>query len=117
MEAVARARFVRIPPRKLRLIADIVRGKKVEEVMHILPFVPKRGAKIVLKVVKSAVSNLATKKKELRVDEELLYIKEIKVDEGPRLKRFRAASMGRAAPYVHRLSHLTVIVGEKEGDK
>ncbi len=112
MEAVARHRFVRISPRKLRQVVDTVRGKPVEEAMRTLPFVHKRGAKIVLKTLKSAVSNLASQKKDLRVEEKNLYIKEALVNEGPRLKRFRAASMGRVSPYMHRLSHLTLVVAE-----
>ena len=116
MEASARARYVRIPPRKLRLVGDIVRGKGVEEALRMLPFVQRRGSKVLLKTLQSAISNLASKKQNLRVEAENLYIKEVKVDEGPRLKRFRAASMGRVALIKHRLSHLTVVVAEhKEG--
>ena len=114
MEALARAQYVRIPPRKLRLVGDIVRGKPVEEALRMLPFIPRRGSKIILKVLQSAISNLASKKKSIRVEEENLYIKEIRIDEGPRLKRFRAASMGRAAPIKHRFSHLTLIVEERK---
>ena len=119
MEAIARARFVRIAPRKLRLVSELVRGKPVERALRLLPFVQRKGSKIILKTLQSAMSNLASKKKDIRVAEENLYIKEIRIDEGPRLKRFRAASMGRAAPVKHRLSHLTLIVAEnkEEGEK
>lgn len=115
MEGVARARFVRISPRKLRQVCELVKGKEVEYAMRILPFVPKRGAKIIHKVLKSAIANLAASETSLKIDESDLYIKSIKVDGGPMLKRYRAGSMGRVMPVKHRLSHITIVVSKKGG--
>lgn len=115
MEGVARARYVRISPRKLRQVCDLIRGKQVEYAMQTLPFIPKRGARIVYKVLKSAVANLASAETSLKIDESELFIKNIKVDGGPILKRYRAGTMGRAMPVKHRLSHITVIVAKKGG--
>ncbi len=115
MEGVARARFLRISPRKLRQICELVKGKDVEQAMQMLPFLSKKGARIILKVLKSAVTNLASSETSLKIDESDLYIKSIKVDGGPMLKRYRAGSMGRVMPVKHRLSHITVVVGKKGG--
>jgi|YelNatPaOPRAMG01_1025707.scaffolds.fasta_scaffold13419_5 large subunit ribosomal protein L22 len=115
MESVARARYVRISPRKLRQVVDLIKGKSVEEAMRVLPFVPKHGAGILLKVLKSAISNLASSEKSVKIEEQKLYIKGVRVDGGPMLKRYRAGSMGRVMPVRHRLSHITMIIGEKQG--
>ncbi|PTQ51244.1 MAG: LSU ribosomal protein L22p (L17e) [Brockia lithotrophica] len=113
-EKVARAiaRHVRIAPRKLRLVADLVRGKQALHALAILRFTPKRGAKIVEKTIRSAMANAENNHE---MDVEKLYVKEIYVDEGPRLKRWRARAMGRAARIIKRTSHLTVVLAEREG--
>ena len=110
MEAKALARFVRISPQKARLVVDLVRGMKAEEADRILAFSRKRAAGLVKKVLKSAMAN-ATQNP--NIDENILYIKEIFVDQGPSLKRWRARAQGRAASIKKRMSHITVVLDEQ----
>lgn len=109
MEARAIARYLRMSPRKVRLSADLVRGKKVEEALNILAHTTKAGAKLVAKVIRSALANAQQNK---AIDVDTLYIKTIFVNQGPTLKRFRARAMGRAARIRRRTCHLTVILSE-----
>jgi large subunit ribosomal protein L22 len=111
MEARAVARYVRIAPRKVRLVIDLVRGKKVDEALAILEFTPKRAAKVVKKLIQSAVAN-AEQNPDVDVDN--LYIKRIYADEGPTLKRIRPRAVGRAYLIRKRTSHITVILDELE---
>ncbi len=110
MEAKAVLKYVRISPQKTRLVIDMVRGKGVEEAERILTFTQKKAAGIVKKVLKSAVANAAQNR---NIDENILYIKEIFVGQGPSLKRWRARAQGRAAPIKKRMSHITVILDEQ----
>jgi len=109
MEVKAVARYVRIPPQKVRLIMDEVRGKKVEEAIRMLTFSPQKGAHLLRKLINSAVAN-AEANKELDVDS--LFIKKIFADQGPTMKRFLPRAMGRATRIRKRMSHLTVILDE-----
>jgi large subunit ribosomal protein L22 len=109
MEARAVAKYVRTAPRKVRLVADIVRGKKVEDALHLLSFTPKAGAKLVSKVIKSAVANAVQKK---GIDVDTLLVKSILIDGGPSLKRIRPRPMGRANRVLKRTSHITVVLEE-----
>jgi large subunit ribosomal protein L22 len=109
MEVRAKLRFVRIAPRKARLVADLIRGKRSEEALNILSFTKKEAAKIILKLLKSAIAN-ATNKKNINVDN--LYIKHITVDQGPMLKRYQPRAMGRATMIRRRMSHITIILDE-----
>lgn len=111
MEARAITRFVRLSARKARLVADQVRGKRVEDALNILKFVPKRSAAIVAKTLRSAVANAEATQS---VDVDRLYVKRITVDEGGMWKRFMPRAMGRATRVRKRLSHITVVVDEKE---
>lgn len=111
MEANAIAKYVRIAPRKVRLVADLVRGKSIGEAIAILRHTPKVATEAVEKVVKSAVAN-AEHNNKMNVDE--LYISEIRVDEGPTLKRFRPRAQGRASRINKRTSHILVKVSEKK---
>ena len=110
MEAKAVARYVRIPPQKVRLIMDEIRGKQVEEALRSLTFSPLKGAHLLRKLINSAVAN-AEANKELDVD--TLFIKKIFADQGPTMKRFRPRAMGRATRIRKRMSHLTVILDER----
>ena len=110
MEYRAVTRYLRISPRKLRLVADLVRGKDVDEAMDILRLVPKKGAQMILKTLNSAVANA----QEQDADIDRLYIKRIFVDRGPMYKRWRAAAYGRPVMRRKRTSHLTIILEEKE---
>jgi large subunit ribosomal protein L22 len=109
MEVKAVARYVRIPPQKVRLIMDEVRGKKVEDAVRMLTFSPQKGAHLLRKLINSAVAN-AEANKELDVD--TLFIKKIFADQGPMMKRFLPRAMGRATRIRKRMSHLTVILDE-----
>lgn len=110
MEATAKARYLRMSGRKVRLVADLVRGMRVDKAIATLAFVPKRAADPIRKVVKSAAANAMSVVGTGRLKAEDLTISTIFVDNGPALKRFRAASMGRAQPMKHRLCHITVVV-------
>ena len=111
MESSAVARYVRISPRKVRLVMNQVRGKGVEEAINKLSFAPQKGAAILLKLINSAVAN-AQQNSDIDVDN--LYIKTIYADEGPVMKRFRPRASGRATRILKRTSHLTVILNEKK---
>lgn len=113
MEAKAVAKFIRISPRKVRQVVDLIRGKDVQEALAILRFTPKRASTPVAKVINSAVAN-AEHNNDLDTDS--LFVAKAFVDEGPTLKRWRARGMGRADVLRHRTSHITVVVEErKEG--
>jgi large subunit ribosomal protein L22 len=110
MAIQARARFVRVSPQKARLLADLVRGKKVEEALNILAFTPKAFARTLIKLINSAVAN-AQQNKQLDVD--ALRVKRISVDGGPTMKRHIPRAMGRATMIRKRSSHVTVVLDEK----
>ncbi len=110
MEAKARAKFIRISPQKARLVADMIRGKHVEEAVTTLRFTPKKGARILRKVLESAIAN-ATQNDTIDVDN--LFVKTIFVDGGPMLKRIRPRAMGRATKILKRTSHITIVLDEQ----
>ncbi|MDH7577520.1 MAG: 50S ribosomal protein L22 [Bacillota bacterium] len=113
MEARAVARYIWISPRKVRQVVDLVRGKNVAEALAILRFTPKKAARPVAKVVRSALANA---EHNYNLDPDALYIKKICVDEGPVFKRYRPRARGRADLRRRRTSHITVVVDErKEG--
>ena len=109
MAVKAQAKYIRISPRKIRLIMDEVRGKRVEEALNMLSFMPKKGARILKKLIESAVAN-AQENLDLDVDE--LKVAKIYAHEGPMLKRWRARALGRATLIRKRTSHITVILEE-----
>ncbi|MGH7827403.1 MAG: 50S ribosomal protein L22 [Candidatus Binatia bacterium] len=111
MESRAMTKFVRLSPRKVRLVVDQIRGKGVEEALNILKFVPKRSAGIVAKTLRTAVANAENSQS---VDVDRLYVKQVKVDEGGMWKRFMPRAQGRATRIRKRLSHITIIVDEAE---
>lgn len=113
-QAKAVQRYLRRAPRKLRLVADLVRGLGVEDAINKLKFVNKAGAAEVSKVVRSALANLQNKHEDESIDASEAYIKTIMVDEGPTLKRIQPAPQGRAHPIRKRMSHITVIVAKKD---
>lgn len=110
MEARALAKYIRISPRKVKPIADLVRGKNVDEAKAILKFTPRKGADILLKVLESAVAN-AENNHDMNAD--ALYVAEVYANQGTVMKRFVAGSMGRANPILHRTSHIGVVVKER----
>jgi len=109
MESRAVARYIRISPRKVRLVMDEIRGRKIEEALNQLSFAPQKGAFILKKLIDSAVANA---EQNFDMDVDKLYIKRIFADEGPTLKRFRPRAMGRATKIRKRTSHLTVVLDE-----
>ena len=109
MEAKAIEKFIRISPRKLRYVADVVRNKSVEQAVDILTFTPKKAASILKKAVESAAANAAENHD---MEEEGLFISRIMVNEGPILKRFRPRARGRATRIRKRTSHLKVVVSD-----
>jgi len=108
IEVSAILKGVRLSPQKARLVADMVRGKKVDNALNILNFCPKKGAEIIKKVVESAIAN-AENNNSADIDE--LKIKTIYVDKGTVLKRIRARAKGRAGKITKPTCHITVIVG------
>ena len=115
MEATAQTKYIRMSPRKVRRVADLIRGKNVDSAINILHFTPKAAARPLEKTLRSAVSNLVNNQDSSgKVDPELLFIKEIKIDEGPTMKRFRAASMGRVSRIRRRSSHIKILVAVEE---
>ncbi len=111
MEARAVARYIRVSPRKARVVIDLIRDKGVGEADAILRFNPRAAAEIVGKVLNSAVANA---EKNLKIKPETLYVSQAFVDEGPTLKRIKPRAMGRAFRINKRTSHITVIVKQRE---
>ena len=113
MESRAIQKYVSTSPRKMRLVVDMVRGLPVEHAMSLLHFSTKHASKVLEKVVRSAVTNLINKDDTKKMDTANIYIKEIKVDGGPVVKRMLPASHGRAYRVRKRSNHITVVVAEK----
>jgi large subunit ribosomal protein L22 len=116
MEARAISKDVRQSARKLRLVVDLIRGRGVGEEYGLLRFSKKRAAESIDKTLRSAVANARAKAEDAGdyVDLDELYVKEAYVNEGPSLKRWRAAAMGRAAPIRRPTSHVVIVVDRKE---
>jgi large subunit ribosomal protein L22 len=110
MEATARARFIRMSARKVRRVAELVRGKPVNEAIEILNFVPKAASVPLQKSIKSAAANVLAEEGTAKVHPEDLRVKTLFIDGGPILKRFRAVGMGRAYRIRKRTCHITVVV-------
>ncbi len=109
MEVRAVAKYLRVSRQKASLVADVVRGKPVDEALYALEMMPKKPARLIRKVLMSAIANAD---QEGSIDVDTLYIKRIAVDQGPQLKRWRARAMGRACQIQHRLSHITIVLDE-----
>jgi large subunit ribosomal protein L22 len=110
MEAVARTRFVRISPQKLRLVCELIAGKRVDQALSILEFTPKKGAKILSKTLLAAIANARDQQ---NVDEDRLFVKRALADTGPTWKRSMQRAHMHATPILKRSSHVTVIVDEQ----
>jgi large subunit ribosomal protein L22 len=111
MEARATAKYVRGSAQKIRLVADLIRGKKAAEALNILRFTKKRATTDVAKVLKSAIANAELKAEGTDVDK--LVVSKAYVNEGPRLKRMRPAPMGRAYRIQRRISHISIHVSDE----
>ena len=104
----AKHRFARIAPRKVKLIADMIRGLNAQRALDILKFTPNRAAGMIAKVLTSAVANA----NEAEADVDKLVVAQARVDEGPRIKRIHQKDRGRAHPILKRTSHIVVVVEE-----
>jgi len=109
MEARATLKFVRIAPRKARLVADLVRGKDVGRALDLLQFAEKRSAPLIARLIKSAMANAS---ETVGMDVDRLYVKTITVDKGPTLKRWLPRAMGRASRINKMTSHIQVVLDE-----
>jgi large subunit ribosomal protein L22 len=109
MEARAVTKYLRIAPNKARLVADLIRGKRVGEALNVLRFTPKKGARFINKTLQSALASAENTKK---MDVDRLFVKQIYVDKGPVLKRWQPRAMGRATPILKRTSHVTVVLSD-----
>jgi large subunit ribosomal protein L22 len=114
MDIKARARYLRISPQKLRLVARPLSGKKVDEALSLLKFTNHKGARLMLKVVQQALANAEQRS---QVDVDTLVVKAIAVDGGPVLKRFMPRAMGRVNRILKRTSHITVVLTEGPAKK
>lgn len=117
MEAVAKLRNVPTSPRKMRMVADMVRGKQVNTALGILKFEANSGAEKIEKLLLSALSNWQAKNEDARVEDSNLYIKAIFVDEGRTLKRLRPAPQGRGHRIRKRSNHVTLIIDAKSEEE
>lgn len=111
MQAKAVARTVRIAPRKVRLVIDLIRGKKIGEALAILEFTPKAASPVLTKVLKSAIAN-AEHNYDMDINE--LVVSEAYANEGPTLKRFRPRAKGAASAINKRTSHITIVVSDNK---
>lgn len=109
-EAKARARYIRIAPRKVRLVVDLIRGKEVGEAISILRHTPKAASPVIEKLLNSAIANA---EHNYSLDPNNLVISQIYADPGPIMKRFRPRAQGRASRINKRTSHITLVVTEK----
>ncbi len=110
---IARLRNVPTSPRKMRIVADLVRGMDVEQAMHVLQHTNKEAAGRLYKLVRSAIANWEVKNEGKRLEDNALYIKEIMVDGGRMLKRIQPAPQGRAYRIRKRSNHVTLILGNR----
>ncbi len=110
----AKLNYLRIAPRKVRLVADLIRGQEVAKALSQLQFLNKKGADVLMKLLQSAIANA---RNDFQIKESNLFISKITIDEGPKLKRWRAISRGRAAPIQKKTSHITLILDTTEEQK
>lgn len=113
MDVTATLRHLRMAPRKVRLVVDLVRGLPVAEAERRLVFLKKDAARPVLKLLKSAIANA---EHNFKLDPATLIVKKITADAGVTLKRFRPRAHGRAAPIRKRTTHIAIVLGQKEGE-
>jgi large subunit ribosomal protein L22 len=116
MESTARLRYLRITPRKVRIVADLIRGKKVDQALAQLAFVEKRAAEPLAKLLRSAVANAEVASKN-QVDVDRLRVKSLMVDQGPSLRRFMPRAMGRAFKVLKKTSHIALTISDEAAPK
>lgn len=111
MEAKAIAKYVRMSPRKARLVANLIKGKNIQEAEAILRYTPNKASRVLKKVMLSAAANAENN---LELDRSTLFVKSAIIDQGPSIKRIKPRAQGRADRMVHRTSHVTVVVAQRE---
>jgi len=114
MEIKAKLNYLRISPRKVRLVTDFIKGMEVKQAENHLKFIPQRVSKYLLKLLQSAVSNAQNN---FKIDKDILYIKDVIVNEGTPFKRWQPVSRGRSFPIMKRTSNINLILELKEGKK
>jgi large subunit ribosomal protein L22 len=112
MQASASLRYERIAPRKVRVIAKLIRGKNVDQAVNLLMFSPGKAAQVLKKLLISAIANAEDKSKG-SVDTDALVVRDVAVDQGPTLKRWKPRAMGRATRINKRTSHVTITVDDE----
>jgi large subunit ribosomal protein L22 len=112
MEAKANLKYLRITPRKVRVVADLIRGKKVGAALAQLAYVEKRAALPLAKLLRSAVAN-ADQASKGQLDVDQLFVKDLQVGQGPSLRRFMPRAMGRAFKILKKTSHISIVVGDE----
>ena len=117
MEASAKLRYLRITPRKVRVVADLIRGKNVNQALAQLAFVEKRAAEPVAKLLRSAVANAEQHAKDKALDVDALHVKELMVDQGPSLRRYMPRAMGRAFKVLKKTSHISLTITDEKPKK
>lgn len=110
MDAKASVKFIRLSPRKARLVADVIRGYEYPEAVDFLRFLPQKGARLILKVVEAARANAEVQDDNL--EDKDLFVKKIYIDKGPIMYRFLPRARGRATKIRKRLSHITVVLSD-----
>ena len=111
MEAFAHVKYVRISPRKVKIVIDLIRGKNADEALAILQYTPKAASPVVYKLLNSAIANAVNNQE---MDRSTLYVAEVYANPGPVLKRYVARSRGSASPMLRRTSHISVILDAKK---
>ncbi len=114
MEARALTKYIRMSPRKVRQVVDMVRGKSVEDAINLLHFVPKRASTPVEKVIRSAVANALNREEGQKLDPDDFVVKTIWVDQGPTMRRYNPGPMGRASIIRKRSCHVGVVVSDNK---
>ena len=117
MEATATLRYLRITPRKVRVVADLIRGKNVNAALAQLAFVEKRAAEPVAKLLRSAVANAEQAAKNQQFDADALRVKSLMVDQGPSLRRYMPRAMGRAFKVLKKTSHISLTISDEKPAK
>ena len=112
VDSRAVTRFVHLSPMRARLVADLIRGQKVNVALQILEGTPRRAARVIRKTLESAVANALSREGSAHLDTETLVVKRALIDGGPMMKRFMPRAMGRATRIRKRLAHVTIVVGE-----
>ena len=113
MPAIASLNYLRIAPRKVRMVADLIRGKSIVQARDILNFTTKKASRPILKLLNSAIANA---KNNLKMEETLLFISKLEVNEGPKLKRSRPRARGQGYAIQKKTSHINLILDEKKHD-